>query len=154
MLGLPLYPKKCEGPCTSLVVLGIELDSVNQIARLPNEKLLALRQLLQSWVDRRWCNKERAPHLSQERAPHPPDREFRLDLQWWQHFLDAWHGVSFWHFPGMSAATDLEVTSDAAGSIGYGAYFYDEWFQRPVVSRPSSAVHCVQGAIPCCCRCT
>lgn len=28
----------------------------------------------------------------------------------------------------MSAATDLEVTSDAAGSFGFGAYFQQEWF--------------------------
>ena len=28
-LGLPLHPGKCVGPSTVLVVLGIELDSVN-----------------------------------------------------------------------------------------------------------------------------
>ena len=42
-LGLPLHPGKCVGPSTRLVVLGIELDSVEQYARLPEEKLLALR---------------------------------------------------------------------------------------------------------------
>ena len=41
-LGLPLHPAKCVGPSTVLVVLGIELDSDNQVARLPQEKLLAL----------------------------------------------------------------------------------------------------------------
>ena len=34
-LGLPLNLDKCEGPATSLVFLGIELDSVTQTARLP-----------------------------------------------------------------------------------------------------------------------
>lgn len=28
----------------------------------------------------------------------------------------------------MSAATDLEVTSDAAGAIGFGAYSQGQWF--------------------------
>lgn len=28
----------------------------------------------------------------------------------------------------MSAASDLEVTSDAAGSLGFGAFFKGEWF--------------------------
>ena len=28
----------------------------------------------------------------------------------------------------MSATTDLEVTSDAAGAIGFGAYSQDQWF--------------------------
>ena len=55
-LGLPLNAKKCEGPATTLVVLGIELDSVTQIARLPMEKLAALRQLIREWTTRRCCN--------------------------------------------------------------------------------------------------
>ena len=38
-LGLPLHPGKCEGPATVLVLLGIELDSVSQIAHLPSEKI-------------------------------------------------------------------------------------------------------------------
>ena len=34
----------------------------------------------------------------------------------------SWHGVGFWLYPGMSPETDLEVPSDAAGAIGFGAY--------------------------------
>ena len=34
------------GPSTVLVVLGIELDSVSQVARLHAEKLLALKELI------------------------------------------------------------------------------------------------------------
>ena len=45
-LGLPLHPGKCVGPSTVLAVLGIELHSVNQVARLPPEKLLALHELV------------------------------------------------------------------------------------------------------------
>ena len=57
--------------------------------------------------------------------------EFHLDLQWWHQFLSSWHGVSFWLFPGMSATPDVEVSSDAAGSLGFGAYFSGEWFSGP-----------------------
>ena len=49
-LGLPLHPGKCVGPSTVLVVLGIELDSVNQVARLPAQKLSALKDLISSWL--------------------------------------------------------------------------------------------------------
>ena len=35
--------------------------------------------------------------------------------------------VSFWLFPGLSPATDLEVSSDAAGSLGFGAFFQGQW---------------------------
>ena len=63
--------------------------------------------------------------------------EFQLDVQWWHEFLASWRGVSFWLFPGMSAPTDVEVTSDAAGSLGFGAYFNTEWFSSAWV--PSQA---------------
>ena len=155
-LGLPLHPNKCVGPLTRMVVLGIELDSANQIARLPDDKLQALRQLLQSWNSRRWCNRNQLEsligHLHHaakvvwpgrtfirrmidllscfRRWDHPIrlNMEFRRDLQWWQQFVGTWNGVSFWHFPGMRITSDLEVTSDAAGAIGYGAYWGSEWF--------------------------
>lgn len=155
-LGLPLHPGKCIGPVTRLVVLGIELDSIEQSARLPAEKLANLQELIQSWRSRRWCTRRQLEsligHLHHAakvvwpgrtflrrmidllccfRARDHPIRlnsEFQLDIQWWHEFLTSWHGVSFWLFPGMSAPTDVEVTSDAAGSLGFGAYFNSEWF--------------------------
>jgi hypothetical protein len=54
-LGLPLHPDKTVGPTTCLIVLGIELDSVLQIARLPATKLLALKGLFMEWSARKWC---------------------------------------------------------------------------------------------------
>ena len=52
-LGLPLHPNKCISPSTCLVVLGIELDSLDQTARLPAEKLMTLQELIQCWRTRR-----------------------------------------------------------------------------------------------------
>ena len=155
-LGLPLHPGKCIGPHTRLVVLGIELDSIEQSARLPAEKLAKLQELIHSWRSRRWCTRRQLEsligHLHHAakvvwpgrtflrrmidllccfRARDHPIRlnaEFQLDVQWWHEFLASWRGVSFWLFPGMSAPTDVEVTSDAAGSLGFGAYFNTEWF--------------------------
>ena len=49
-LGFPLHTGKCVGHLTVLVVLGIVLDSVHQVARLPAEKLLALKELITSWL--------------------------------------------------------------------------------------------------------
>ena len=56
------------------------------------------------------------------------NKEFHLDLQWWDHLLAQWHDVSFWLYPGLSPVVDLEVASDAAGSLGFGAYFKGFWF--------------------------
>ena len=47
-LGLPLHPGKCVGPSMVLTVMGIELDSYHQVARLPQEKLLANKNLIGS----------------------------------------------------------------------------------------------------------
>ena len=62
-LGLPLHPSKCIGPSTHLVVLGIELDSVAQVARLPMDKLRALQELIQLWWDQRWCTRHQLESL-------------------------------------------------------------------------------------------
>ena len=62
-LGLPLHPDKCIAPSTRLVVLGIELDSLEQSARLPAEKLAALQELIQSWRSRRWCTRHQLESL-------------------------------------------------------------------------------------------
>ena len=155
-LGLPLHPGKCEGAATVLVVLGIELDSVSQIARLPSEKLSALQDLISSWLPRKSCNRRNLEsligHLHHaakvvwpgrtflrrmidllccfHKKDHPIllNREFHLDLLWWHQFLSLWHGVSFWLFPGLLPGVDVEVSSDDAGSLGYGAFLKGSWF--------------------------
>lgn len=45
-LGLPFHPGKFVGSSTRLVVLGIQLDSVDFCAHLPDDKLVALKDLV------------------------------------------------------------------------------------------------------------
>ena len=52
---VPLHPGKCVGPTLVLAVLGIELDSLAQVAHLPEGKLQALKELIHSWLLRKWC---------------------------------------------------------------------------------------------------
>lgn len=54
-LGLPLHPGKCVGPSPALAVLGIELDSLAQVERLPEGKLQALKELIHLWLPWKWC---------------------------------------------------------------------------------------------------
>lgn len=51
-LGLPMAADKTEGPTQCLTFLGIELDTIKMEARLPADKLSALRQLGLDWVDK------------------------------------------------------------------------------------------------------
>ena len=46
LLGLPLKHEKVEGPTTLLIFLGVLLDTIVMEMRLPNGKLVELRQLL------------------------------------------------------------------------------------------------------------
>ena len=64
-LGLPVAPHKVEGPCTSLIFLGIEIDSDKLELRLPEEKLRRTRDLLCSWESRQSATKHELQSRSQ-----------------------------------------------------------------------------------------
>ena len=54
-LGFPVAPEKVVGPATTLIFLGIELDSVKMEMRLPREKLDRIPGMV---ADPRVCHKE------------------------------------------------------------------------------------------------
>ena len=62
-LGIPIAEDKLEGPATCLVFLGIELDTLQMSLRLPIEKLQELRELVQTWLRRRFCSKKELQSL-------------------------------------------------------------------------------------------
>ena len=154
--GIPLQPDKLEGPSTLLTVLGIELDSLLLQARLPQEKFDRIHTLLVTWSLKRHCTrKELEPLISKlqhackvvpsgrtflcrminllsafRRDDHPIrfNSEFRLDLSWWLEFFQSWNGYSFLLSPRWAPIPDLHVSSDAAGSVGYGAILGRDWF--------------------------
>ena len=49
-LGFPVAPDKTEGPTTSLVFLGIEIDTVASQLRLPQDKLTTLLSTISLWM--------------------------------------------------------------------------------------------------------
>ena len=51
-LGFPVAPDKVVSPSTTLTFLGIELDSVSIVMRLPKLKLECLKASLGRWLDR------------------------------------------------------------------------------------------------------
>ena len=155
-LGLPLHPQKCLGPASCMVVLGIELDTAAQIARLPADRFLAIQDVLTDWSTRKCCTRKelqssigRLHHaclvvwpgctflrrminlLSCFRNDSHPIRlnlEFRKDLAWWMEFFGQWDGIAFFLFPTLEPIPDFSVCSDASGAIGYGAVLDTEWF--------------------------
>lgn len=62
--GFQVAPEKTEGPTTSLSLLGVELDSDRMELRLPQKKLLKLRDLVEKWRRRKACSKRELQSLA------------------------------------------------------------------------------------------
>jgi len=155
-LGFPVADEKLEGPTTKLIFLGIEIDSESLVMRLPQEKLAALKGLISSWKDRRWCIRSELQSLAEklqqackvvqpgrsflrrvfqllkgtQHAHHHIrlNRSFRSDLAWWDLFLESWNGVSLLR-PAKLAVPHHHLYSDASGGFGCGALWGTQWFQ-------------------------
>ena len=155
-LGVPLAPSKTVGPSTTIPFLGIILDSVMQEARLPEDKIDKARALLLVFLGKRKvtlkelqgltgflgfaCSviKPGRPFLRRLfdltvgiRKPHFHVRltnQVKLDLEVWLKFLQDFNGKSFFLDEKFLTGDYLQLYTDAAGGIGYGALFGEEWF--------------------------
>ena len=155
-LCVPLAPEKCVGSTTCIVFLGIELDSIELCARLPDEKLSELRSLLTTLLGTKSCTRReleslvgKLQHASTVVKPgrtflrrfldalrgirrpnhyHRLSRECKLNIMWWNELLVDWNGVFFLDRPEWAPAPDTHISSDASGKLGYGVFHNIEWF--------------------------
>ena len=63
-LGVPLEPSKLEGPASCLTFLGIELDTVTLQLKLPNDKLLRLKEALATAESKKCMSKQNLRSLT------------------------------------------------------------------------------------------
>ena len=63
-LGLPPHHEKCDGPTPCFVFLGIELNSVTQTARLPDDKFARIVAPLRTWSTKRTCHRQDSESLT------------------------------------------------------------------------------------------
>ena len=157
-LGVPLAPDKVCGPSRMLTFLGIEIDSVQQLARLPADKMRDLLTLIDAWGDKTRCTKRELlsliGHLSFAAKVVKPGRLFlrrliqasttvshlhhrihlstdmRHDIGWWRSFLPTWNGVSYFQDPPVSS-DDIHLFTDAS-ALGIGGVFGRKWFSVPL----------------------
>ena len=157
-LGLPMASDKTEGPTTKLTFLGIELDTEAMMARVPQEHLLKLNQLLSDWGVRTHATKAELQSLSgylnfitkvvrpgrafsrriidhyktlkglQSSSSHQLSEDMQLDIAWWKAFIPTWPGLSVLYDVEWTAAPVIEFFTDACDDYGYGAYFQGRWF--------------------------
>ena len=154
-LGVPLAPEKTVGPATVLQFAGITLDSVRQEARLPEEKLQKCRAMLQNFQARRSvCLRELQSligllnftclvvvpgraflrrMIDLTKGVKKPHHHIRLskgarsDIVLWLSFLENFNGRSFFLRDVWDTSQTLQLYTDAAGSIGFGAVFGSHW---------------------------
>ena len=155
-LGVPLAEEKLVDACTCLTFLGIEIDTVLGVLRLPAEKLSRFKSTVTQWVGKRTCTKRellsligQLQHASVVVRPGRPflrrminlsksvgklthhvriNHQARSDIMWWNVFLETWNGVSLLSMAGRREP-DTSFASDASGSWGCGAYWAHTWFQ-------------------------
>jgi hypothetical protein len=155
-LGVPIKHEKTVGPATTIVFLGIELDTVNMEARLPHDKIEKIRKALHSAKCRKKMTLKELQSLIgllnfaccvvvPGRAflrrlisltigvskPHFRIRinaQSRLDLNAWCEFIDNFNGRSMFLADKWQNSRKLNLYTDAAGKFGFGAVFGTKWF--------------------------
>ena len=154
-LGVPLADDKTDGPATCLTFLGFVLDSEKLELRVPDDKIIKIKALLDQWVSRKTGTKRellsligRLQHCCQAITLGRPflrrliDRAYsvtelhhyvrlspweREDIAWWHTLFEKWNGRSLFLLAG-EQSSDLSIESDAAGSVGFAAIFKNQWF--------------------------
>ena len=154
-LGVPIAIDKVEGPATNIKFLGLEIDTLEMLVKIPSDKLIDLKKVINDFIGK----KQKKVTLRQLQSligklnfacraivpgrafcrrlidatmgiKHPLHR-IRVtkgmvdDLSVWQEFLENHNGITM-----MVRDLDepyLELFTDASGSIGFGAYFKGHW---------------------------
>ena len=157
-LGVPLAPDKIIGPSQVLTYLGIEIDTLNFVIRLPEDKFEALMVMLQEWKDKKKCKKrdlqsligslsfackvvkcgrmflrrliDLSTKVSGKNHYIDVTVEARKDIEWWLKFLPTWNGVEVIQAPPVSSC-DIRLYTDAS-DIGLGGFYNGEWFSVPL----------------------
>ena len=122
-LGVQVKPEKCTSPTTCITFLSIELDTVAQITRVPQDKLSPLLADLHEFNSRHKCSKREllsligrlafaakfipAGHMFLRRLIEASTtvtslhhhlritKPIRADLDWWLTFASQWNGKAF-----------------------------------------------------------
>ena len=156
-LRVPTVAAKTLGPSQVLEFMGIVLDSQRMEARLPDDKLARIRQLLDSFTGRhsaclvdlqfligtlQFACKVVVPgrtflqcmiNLTRGVSNHfhhiRLNKEFSRDIKMRKAFLTHWNARSFFLDTAFTSTPDLELYTDAASTVGFGGYFNGKWFQ-------------------------
>lgn len=156
-IGVPIALEKTTNPTTTLIFLGIELDTVNMIMRLPQDKLLLLKQRIHVFLHskkatlksfqsligllnfacktvapgRAFCRRLIDATMGTTKTHHKIriNSSIKEDLRVWEQFLANFNGISVISSPTLTSDSYLQLYTDSAGGTkgGFGIYFAGSW---------------------------
>ncbi|XP_053405702.1 uncharacterized protein LOC123536155 isoform X1 [Mercenaria mercenaria] len=156
-MGVPVNDEKTEGPTTKMVYLGLEIDTIKGIIKIPKDKIETAKILLtEAFHSKKITLKKlqslvgllnffakaipsgRAFNCRFYEAMSRVKKPFHLvrislgmkeDLKVWLIFIDQFNGHTIFSDLQWFSSDTLELFTDAAGSrsLGCGAYFQGSW---------------------------
>ena len=156
-LGVPINDEKTEGPTTKLEYLGLEIDTVDGVIRIPNDKLDKIKQQLISFLKSKKITLKFLQSLvgllnflskaipsgrafscrfyeamAHAKKPHHfIKKSFGMDqdARIWLLFLENVNGTCVFTQNEWVENEDLELYADASGSraLGCGSYYRGKW---------------------------
>jgi hypothetical protein len=154
-LGVTLAPEKTVPATQVLTFLGIELDCIHSLARLPHDKLAKCSSLIRETLDKKSVTLKALQSLvgtlNFACQVVAPGRSFlrrtidltcglkashhrrklsggaKQDLKMWLAFLDDFNGKWFFLDEVWISNKSLNLYTDAAGGLGYGAIYASHW---------------------------
>lgn len=157
-IGVPLANEKTDGPTHVLVFLGLELDTVNMVVRIPADKikevvekihvvlhskkvkLKVMQSLIGSLnfccraivIGRPFCRRLINATCGIKQSHHHVriTNAMRRDLIMWLDFFEHFNGVSVFHDRYWLSNDDILLFTDSSGGIGFGIWFNGHWCQE------------------------
>ena len=158
-LVVPIADEKSNGPVTNLVFLGLEIDTIEMVIKIPHEKRIRLKSLLEPLLWKRlikefesivglmaFCSKALASSraflrtfydvLASVKSRNPIFSfkitcEIREDIKVWLDFLKKVNGVCYITGNDWISNDCLQLFSDSAGNadLGCAAFLAGKWVQ-------------------------
>ena len=155
---VPWVVDKTVLPTRKTTFIGFEIDTVDEVVRLPNEKLLKCRESIEALLTKSSCTLKTLQQLlgllNFACTVVVPGRAFlqrlyaltvgvkqpyhfvkintqaKQDLLLWLHFLKNFNGVTLYRTEMFLSPSAVNFYTDAAKSFGYGAVFGNHWFSE------------------------
>lgn len=156
-LGVPIALDKTEWPCTTIVFLGLEIDSVEMVVRMPKKKVCEIIEKIRAVISEKKATLKTMQQLigvlnfaTRVIAPGRPflrrlinstcglskpyhhlrvTAGMRHDLNMWLEFFTNFNGVSVFHDRFWVSNEDVKLFTDSAAGegLGFGALFNNKW---------------------------